>query len=73
MQTSDQTQWRMAEVSATGLKYPPADTGGAPATYWVVKVASLRDRCRAFASPAQKGGRPQPLRMEDHGCTNQRD
>jgi hypothetical protein len=37
MQTSDQTQWRMAEVSATGLKYPPADTGGAPATYWVVK------------------------------------
>src|SRR5437899_1918653 len=36
-------------------------------------LASLRDRFRAFASPAQKGGRPQPLRMEDHGCTNQRD
>jgi hypothetical protein len=39
MQTSDQTQWRMAEVGATGLKFPPADTGGAPATYWKERLA----------------------------------
>jgi hypothetical protein len=36
VQTLDQTKWRMVRTAAKDLGYPPADTAGAPATYWVI-------------------------------------
>jgi len=38
IQTSDGTKWRMENVDAKGLVYPPAvPSGGAPATFWTVR------------------------------------
>ena len=37
IQRPDQTQWHMARVDPNELLLPPADTGGAPATYWQVQ------------------------------------
>jgi hypothetical protein len=37
IQTSNQAKWRMVQAARKELPFPPADTGGAPTTYWVVK------------------------------------
>ena len=37
IQTSDGAKWRMVRVAPKELPFPPAGTGGAPTTYWMVK------------------------------------
>jgi hypothetical protein len=37
LQTSDNAKWRMVRATRKGLPFPPADTAGAPAAYWIVK------------------------------------
>ena len=36
IKTSDQTSWRMTEVSPKQLQIPTPSSAGAPATYWVI-------------------------------------
>ena len=37
VQTSHQAEWRMVQIAPKELPFPPADTGGALSTYWIVR------------------------------------
>jgi hypothetical protein len=37
LQTFDGAKWWVVRTTRKGLPFPPADTTGAPATYWIVK------------------------------------
>jgi hypothetical protein len=37
IQTSDGAKWQMVPPAPKELPFPPADTAGAPTTYWIVK------------------------------------
>jgi hypothetical protein len=43
IQTSDSAKWRLVRAARKELPFPPADTTGAPAAYWIVEERVIEE------------------------------